>query len=198
MRRLLILVGHPRPTASTVSTPLARRAAALDGVTVVDLYAEYPRYDINVDREQARLLEHDVIVFQCPFYWYSTPAILKEWQDLVLEHGWAYGSGGDRLHGKLFFAALSAGGPVDAYGPNGRNKYSVPELLAPLERTAALCGMRWLPPFVLHGAISARKDDRIGRHAEAYVRLLTALRDDTLDLDAAEAAPRLDLFMAEG
>ena len=54
----------------------------MEGVTFVDLYAEYPRFEIDVDREQARLLAHDVIVFQNPLFWYSTPAILKEWQDL--------------------------------------------------------------------------------------------------------------------
>jgi glutathione-regulated potassium-efflux system ancillary protein KefG len=39
-------------------------------------------------------------------YWYSTPAILKEWQDLVLEHVFAYGHEGTKLHGKIFFLRL--------------------------------------------------------------------------------------------
>ena len=60
-------------------------------VTLVDLYGEYPDYRIDIDREQQRLRDHDVVVFMFPLYWYSTPSMLKEWQDLVLEHGWAYG-----------------------------------------------------------------------------------------------------------
>jgi glutathione-regulated potassium-efflux system ancillary protein KefG len=94
----------------------------LGGVTVNDLYESYPELDIDVDREQRLLLEHDVVIFQHPFYWYSTPAILKEWQDLVLEHGWAYGHGGSALRGKWMMSALTAGGSEEAYrgaGPQG-------------------------------------------------------------------------------
>ena len=63
----------------------------MEGVRLHDLYEAYPDFLIDVEAEQALLLEHDVIVFQHPVYWYSSPAILKEWQDLVLEHGFAYG-----------------------------------------------------------------------------------------------------------
>jgi putative NADPH-quinone reductase len=30
-------------------------------VTVIDLYAEYPRHGTDVEREQTRLLEHDTV-----------------------------------------------------------------------------------------------------------------------------------------
>ncbi len=56
-----------------------------------DLYEAYPDFGIDVGREQERLPAHDVVVFQHPLFWYSTAAILQEWKDLVLEHGWAYG-----------------------------------------------------------------------------------------------------------
>ncbi len=92
-RRILILFAHPSLDRSEANRPLAAAIAPLEGVTLVDLYAEYPTFEINVDREQARLLSHEVICFMHPLYWYSTPAILKEWQDLVLEHGFAYGIG---------------------------------------------------------------------------------------------------------
>ncbi|MCV5747032.1 NAD(P)H-dependent oxidoreductase, partial [Escherichia coli] len=77
-------------------------------MTCVDLYGEYPRFNINIDREQQRLREHDVVIFQFPLYWYSTPAILKEWQDLVLEYGFAYGTEGTELQGKTMLCVLSA------------------------------------------------------------------------------------------
>ena len=64
---------------------------------------------IDVRAEQELLVSHDVIVSQHPFYWYSSPALLKEWQDLVLEHGWAYGRGGTKLTGKILFNAITAG-----------------------------------------------------------------------------------------
>ena len=91
-----------------------------------------------------------MIVFQHPFYWYSTPAIVKEWQDLVLEHGWAYGSGGNQLRGKFRLNAISTGGPQEAYHGKGRNRFPVRKLLAPCDQTAYLCGMGWLAPFVVH------------------------------------------------
>lgn len=195
MRRILVLLAHPRPSASRITVPLARRAAAVDGVEMVDLYAAYPRLDIDVAREQARLTAADVVIFHHPLYWYSTPAILKEWQDLVLEHGWAYGSGGEALRGKLFFCALSAGGSKGSYGPDGSNGLALRTLLSPLERTAALCGMTYLPPFVLYGAL--RLGDRLEAHADAYVRLLAALRDGALDVAAAQRGATLNELIAE-
>ena len=53
------------------------------------------------------LLDHDVVLFQFPLFWYSTPSILKEWQDLVLEHGFAYGAEGDALDGKRMMIAVT-------------------------------------------------------------------------------------------
>src|SRR5687768_17757187 len=56
-------------------------------------------------------------------------AILKEWQDLVLEHGWAYGPGGTALHGKITLNATTTGGPAAAYRRGGYNNFTVRELL---------------------------------------------------------------------
>src|SRR5262245_49141826 len=102
-RRILILFAHPVLERSRVNRRLVDAVRDLPGVTVADLYEEYPTLAIDVRREQARAAAHDVLVLQHPFYWYSAPAIVKEWLDLVLEHGWAYGQGGTALHGKLTF-----------------------------------------------------------------------------------------------
>ena len=130
-RSILVLFAHPSLERSEVNRPLAEATSRVDGVTFVDLYAEYPDLAIDVDREQARLLEHDVLVFMYPLYWYSTPAILKEWQDLVLEHDFAYGSKGTALHGKLFFSALTAGGAEAGYCAEGFNHFTIRQLLHP-------------------------------------------------------------------
>jgi glutathione-regulated potassium-efflux system ancillary protein KefG len=191
-RRILVLFAHPSLERSEVNRPLLEATALVEGVTLVDLYADYPTFAIDVDREQSRLLEHDAICFMHPLYWYSTPAILKEWQDLVLEYGFAYGVGGTALHGKLFFSALSAGGPQPAYRAQGYNHFSIRELLCPLEQMALLCGMVYLPPFALFGARTAVEEGRLDRHVADWVRVLAALRDDRLDLDAARRLPRLN------
>ena len=100
--KVLVLYAHPAQQHSRVNAAMALVAQNIDGISFVDLYAKYPRLDLNIEAEQQRLLDHDAIVFQFPLMWYSTPPILKEWQDLVLEYGFAYGEGGDALAGKLY------------------------------------------------------------------------------------------------
>lgn len=194
-RRILVLFAHPALGRSEVNADMAQAANATEGVTLVDLYAEYPTFEIDIDREQKRLLDHDVVIFQHPLYWYSTPAILKEWQDLVLEYGFAYGAGGDVLHGKIFFSALTAGGDQEAYQKTGQNLFTIRELLQPLEQTANLCQMIYLPPFVLFKARSAREEDRVRAHVIQWRELLISLRDRQLDLPAVRALPRLKLSL---
>lgn len=191
-RRILVLLAHPSLDRSEVNLPLAEATANIDGVTLIDLYAEYPGFDIDVDREQARLLENDVIVFLHPLYWYSTPSILKEWQDLVLEHGFAYGTGGTALHGKIFFNAITAGGSEEAYHSEGYNHFTLRELFHPLEQTAMLCGMTYLPPYALFGSRTAAEEGRLKAHVSNWVRLLKALRDDRLDISTAHAMETLN------
>ncbi len=191
-RSILVLFAHPAQHRSEAHLLLARVARGVDGVTFADLYEEYPRFDIDIDREQARLAAHDVLVFQHPVYWYSTPALLKEWQDLVLEYGWAYGTGGTALRGKLFLCAVSAGGPVEAYDAQGYNRFPLRTLLSPLEQTAWLCGMTYLPPFALFAAHRASQGAALALHAARYRRLLEALRDDRLDPARYLAQPLLE------
>jgi len=190
-----VLVAHPALERSRVHRALLARVPALDGLTVHDLYEAYPDFDIDVAREQALLTAHDVIVVQHPFFWYSTPAIVKQWEDLVLEHGWAYGRGGTALAGKHWLHVISAGGREAAYQHEGYNRFTMRELLAPLEQTVRLCGMTWLPPYVIHG--THRLDDaEIARAAEGYAGLLRALHGRQLDLATVLDAPTLNAVVA--
>jgi glutathione-regulated potassium-efflux system ancillary protein KefG len=191
-RRILVLFAHPSLDRSETNRPLAEAASRVEGVTLVDLYAEYPTFDIDVDREQARLISHEVICFMHPLYWYSTPAIFKEWQDLVLEHGFAYGPGATALHGKVFFNALTAGGPEPAYCACGYNHFNIREILCPQEQMARLCGMTFLPPFALFSARTAVEEGRLAVHLANWLRVLEALRDDRLDLSAAATQIKLN------
>lgn len=194
--RILVQFAHPAFEASRVNRRLASAIADLDGITINDLYESYPDFDVDVRREQALLLAHDLVVFQHPFFWYSTPAIVKQWEDLVLEHGWAYGTGGTALDGKYWLSAISTGGRESAYQHGGHNRFTIRELLAPLEQTARLCRMRFLPPFVVHGTHLLTGPD-IERHASDYRRLLEALRDDRVDLESLEAWPRINHSLDE-
>ena len=197
MSRVLVIYAHPVHERSRVNSRLVGAIAGMDGVTLHDLYEEYPTFHIDVGREQELLLAHDVIVFQHPFYWYSTPALLKEWQDLVLEHGWAYGAGGTQLRGKVTFNALTTGGPEAAYRAEGYNRFTVRQLLAPWEQTAHLCGMRYLAPFVVHAALRVATDGDVAQARTEYRRIIEAIRDDRIDLDRAEAAATLNALGGE-
>ncbi len=68
----------------------------MEGVRFHDLYEAHPDFDIDVTTEQQLLLDHYVVVLHHLFYWYSAPALIEQWEDLVLTHGWAYRSGGCR------------------------------------------------------------------------------------------------------
>jgi glutathione-regulated potassium-efflux system ancillary protein KefG len=191
MRRILILFAHPVLERSRVNRRLLGMAREISGVTIHDLYEIYPTLEIDAKREQRLLLDHDVIVFQHPFYWYSAPAILKEWQDLVLEHGWAYGHGGTQLRGKITLNAITTGGPESSYHRDGYNRFTIRELMTPWDQTAHLCGMRFLAPFAVHGALQVATDDDTDQCRLAYCQLLEALRDDRIDLERAAASDNL-------
>jgi glutathione-regulated potassium-efflux system ancillary protein KefG len=169
-----LLLCHPALERSRVNRALVEAARHVEGVHVQDLYEEYPDFDVDVRAEQRLLEAHDVLVLQHPFYWYSTPALLKQWFDLVLEYGWAYGPGGHALEGKLLGSALSTGGRAEAYRPGGLHDVTMEDLLAPIRQTARLCGLRWQQPFVVHGSFRL-SDAELAEQAQGYVRWLEAL-----------------------
>lgn len=188
LSRILVYYAHPAHRTSGVNRPMAEAAQSIDGITFLDLYRTYPRHDINVAGEQDRLLAADVIVFQFPIFWYSTPSIIKDWQDLVLQHGFAYGSGGDQLSGKHMMLAVTAAGPEEAYATDGFQNFPLRTFLTPLEQTARLCQMNFLAPYVLFSSLKAQTTDKLGAHVDGYVRMLKALRDNRYDFAAASEA----------
>lgn len=197
MSRVLILFAHPNLQSSRVHRRLLAHVPDVDGVTFHDLYEAYPRLHIDVDREQALAEAHDVLVFQHPFFWYSTPPLLKQWQDVVLEHGWAYGSEGIALRGKSLLNVVSTGATSEAYRPDGHNRFTVRQLLVPIEKTARLCGMTYLPPFVIYGTHRLSPED-IEAEARRYGALIRGLHDDTLETERFLEADTLNDAVGAG
>lgn len=150
MPRVLIQFAHPAFSRSRVQKALVKYCRDIPGVTFNDLYDHYPDLYIDVEREKELLLQHDIIVLQHPFYWYSAPAIIKQWLDLVLEYNWAYGPAGIALTGKKMFSALSSGSKKESYGITGLHHFPVSDFLLPFRQTALLCHMEYLPPFIVH------------------------------------------------
>jgi glutathione-regulated potassium-efflux system ancillary protein KefG len=192
MNKVLILFAHPALEKSKVNIKLMHEVRGLPGVTFHDLYEVYPDFHIDYKREQRLAEAHDIIIMQHPFYWYSSPAILKEWQDLVLEYGYAYGKGGDAFKGKVLMNAITTGGPAEAYHPEGNNRFTVRQFLAPFDQTAYLCNMVYLAPFVIHRSLFITTDEACRPFASEYRRLVEALRDGTIDLEAAREAERIN------
>jgi glutathione-regulated potassium-efflux system ancillary protein KefG len=186
--KILLLFAHPALEKSRVHRRLAGAVRRIPGITFHDLYEQYPDFDIEVEYEKQLLTDHSIIIWQHPFYWYSAPAIIKQWMDLVLEHGWAYGAGGTALTGKKIMNCISCGGSREVYSRTGRNRYTIRELLTPFEQTARLCHMQYLPPFVVHGT-HRLKDEDIMVYANLYQEAVLALfenRFDNRDLERAE------------
>jgi glutathione-regulated potassium-efflux system ancillary protein KefG len=191
MPRVLIEFAHPALERSRVHRHLLAHLPRVEGLTLNDLYERYPDFDVDVAHEQALLAAHDIVVLQHPFFWYSTPPLLKQWEDLVLEHGWAYGREGRALRGKQMVHVISAGGREEAYQHEGMNRFTMRELLAPLEQTAHLCGMEWAPPYVIHGT-HRMSDAQIDHEARRYAHLMAGLHDGRVSLRAARSYPTLN------
>lgn len=184
---ILVLAAHPQLQRSRINRALMQAAAATPGVAVRDLYALYPDYLIDAASEQAALADAQLVVWQHPLHWYGMPALMKLWVDEVLAFGWAYGPGGRALHGKDLWLATSTGGAAGAWRPDGHNRYFFDAFLPPYEQTASLCGLRFLPPLVLHGAHRATDAD-LAAHADTYRERLASYPDwpEIDDLPACE------------
>ena len=168
---ILVIYAHPAPHRSPVHRRLAETARALPGVELCDLYECYPDFDIDGERERARLAAARLLVFLHPFRWYCMPSLVKEWMDVVLQPGLAYNAdnhpGECALRGKSLWLVTTTGSGPDAYRPGGLHGRPFSDFLAPYEATAALCGMDWIAPLVMHGAAQA-SPDAVEAHAAEF------------------------------
>jgi len=157
--KTLIILDHPNYSKSRVNRALIDEIKNYSDIKIHNLNEIYSDGNIDKNKEQELLLEYDRIVFQFPFYWYSTPHILKKWQDVVLEYGWAFGPNGIALKGKEFLCAITIGGPENAYQSGGYNNYSISELLKPIQQMANLTGMKFLAPFKIHSSVVVTEEE---------------------------------------
>ena len=194
--RILILFAHPRLERSQNNIVLVNNIPKIPEITFHDLYERYSDFNIDLEYEKRLLAEHNIIVWQHPFYWYSSPPLLKQWIDIVLEFGWAYGPGGNALQGKIVFNTITTGGPQSAYSPDGHNRFTLAELLAPFDQTAWLCKMTWLPPFVVHGTHRISREDLL-KMGENYGNLLLRLVEGEFSAEELKRYQSLNEWMLE-
>jgi glutathione-regulated potassium-efflux system ancillary protein KefG len=187
MARVLVLFAHPRLEKSRTNAALLRQVPRRDDVTFRDLYERYPDFDVDVAEEQALLMRHDVTIWHHPLYWYSAPPLVKQWIDLVLAFGWAYGPGGTALRGKAMGHVVTSGGTEASYQLEGFHGFTLHEFLRPLQRTVTLCGMTWLPPFAVHGT-HRLSDEALEVEAARYGRYLEDLASGVLPPQTSEVS----------
>ncbi|WML60838.1 NAD(P)H-dependent oxidoreductase [Neobacillus sp. PS2-9] len=166
--KTLVIITHPNLEQSRINRAWMEELEKHEELTIHTLYEAYPDGKINVENEQKLLEAHDRIILQFPFYWYSTPPLLKQLLDEVLSYGWAYGEGGDKLHGKELGLAISTFGPADSYQPTGYNHFTMETLTTPLQQTSNLIGTRFMPLFVLNG-VAYVTDEQLAQSAKEYV-----------------------------
>ena len=171
-----VLAAHPSWRDSRVNRLLLERARAVPSARVQDLYGAYPDYDIDVEAEQAQAQAAQLIVLLHPIQWYSMPSLMKLWLDEVLRYGWAYGTGGTALQGKDLWLVATTGGAEASYHPQGYNRFFFDAFLPPYEQTAYLCGMRFLPPLLLHGAHRASAAE-VEAHVQVFAERLASYPD---------------------
>ncbi|WGE82899.1 NAD(P)H-dependent oxidoreductase [Actinobacillus equuli] len=152
MKNVLVISGHSNLSHSTANAHILKRLESeIGNVQVRDLAGLYGNQAIDVATEQASLVQADVVVFQYPMHWYSIPAILKRYFDDVFAYGFAYGTGGDKLHGKKVIFSYTVGGGEEAY--NGELFHRLDDLLAPLKDTAKFSGLVWQAPVHSSGML---------------------------------------------
>lgn len=148
MKKVLVISGHPNLAQSTANSLIIKELEnRLDTAAIRRLDTLYPDYQIDVAAEQQALSDADVIVWQFPFYWYSVPALMKKWIDDVHTHGFAYGSNGDKLHGKPLIVSFTTGGSAQDYSAGGHEGMELSAFFPQFSQTAHLCGMDFHAPI---------------------------------------------------
>ncbi|MGX6962912.1 NAD(P)H-dependent oxidoreductase [Vagococcus xieshaowenii] len=143
--KTLIILSHPDVAGSTTQQFLMAATQTLENVTLHHLEKHYPTGKIDRVYEQALLAEHDRIIFQFPLYWYSSPSLLKEWQDVVLDEkkitDW---------QGKEFGIVVIAGVAKKEYQAGGREIFTMDELMRPYQAIANKFKWQYLPIFGIY------------------------------------------------
>lgn len=153
MKKITVISGHPNLSVSVGNKTIldALQNHFGDNINIRKLDSLYPNYHFDVAAEQAALVEADIIVWQFPLYWYNVPALLKKWIDDILLHDFAYGSKGDKLHGKKLVLSFTTGGGAEEYDGNHAHKISA--FMPAFIDTAKLCGMEWQTPVYSNGVL---------------------------------------------
>ena len=77
---------------------------------------------------------------------------------------------------------ITTGGSSQAYKKDSINRFTVREFLIPIEQTAVLCGMIYLPPYLVQGTHKL-KNEELEIHAAKYHEFILGLTKDNIDIN---------------
>ncbi|MET3698419.1 putative NADPH-quinone reductase [Bacillus oleivorans] len=177
--KTLLIVSHPNLIDSGSQQYFLSSIKNREDVTIHHLEGVYPDWNIDVPSEQELLKQHDRILFQFPFYWYSSPPLLKHWQDVVLEEGFAYGTRGKALTGKQFGLVLMIGVQERDYQAGGDEQFTISELTRPFQAMAHKTGMIYLRPFTIFQFAYMEEDQKMDTLIQ-YWQMLTMENNNSL------------------
>jgi len=171
MKKILVNVVHPNIQESIVNKRLINGIQDMKNIRINNLYEKYPDFNIDIKKEQKLLLEHDVILFQFPMYWFSSPSLLKEWFDTVLEQGFAH-AGASMLKEKSFAVAVSCGGSKKEFSATGKDEKIVEEFLYPFEITAKYVKMHYEKPYITYDTETVLSEGILNKYTQDYITYL--------------------------
>lgn len=142
---------------------------------------QHELFSPDIKDEMDKLLWADFLIFNCPLWWFSLPAILKGWVDRVFAMGFCYGAG-KGVYDQGFFTekkamlTITTGGPEAAYGPNGKNGELDKILFHINHGMFYFTGMKVLPPFVAWAPVRLSPEQR-EEYLERYEERLGKLEE---------------------
>ena len=128
MSKILLVLNHPNLKESFVNNIIVNKLKQLiPDIEFDHIDSLYPDGKIDVKAEQEKLLRNDTIIFQYPMYWYKNPYLLSKWLEDVYEHGFAYGSKGDKLKDKRIIVSMTMNCRKDEF----HDGFSIDKVISP-------------------------------------------------------------------
>ncbi|WP_295162662.1 NAD(P)H-dependent oxidoreductase [uncultured Brachyspira sp.] len=163
--KILVVFSHTYWNDSEVNRKLIESVKDFDNVKIHNLNEIYKDGKItkeNIKEEIELLKEADKIIFQFPLFWFSTPSLLKEWEDCVL--GYLYHSSEKKcLENKTFQIITTAGGEKSLYDSL---EYDMNAFLSPITLSFKDFGLKVEKTYCIYGASLDKLD--IGEYQKCF------------------------------
>lgn len=160
--KTLVIYGHPDYQNSFANkTILEEFQKNVPDAEIRNIVELYPDGKIDIETEQKKLLDADVLIFEFPFWWYSCPSAMHNYLEKVFTRGFAYGEGGQALQETKFILSFTTGGNREAYTKDGYQHYDIRDFMPQFIAMANLTGMKLADTIVSYGMVILDPDDKV-------------------------------------